>query len=119
MALIVGLPIAVTSGGFTAISATTFSRYVEIEEDGSGPPAGIVVEMPAVAAASAGGGIIPDGNPFTLTPGEQPLRFGNPGGGAGPLVGNPGGGPYSIPATVYCFVKSVGATSKIQVRETN
>lgn len=119
MGLQVQTPIAVTSGAFTAITAAAFARFVEIQEDGAAPPGGIVVEMPAVAAASAGGGIIPDGKPFTLLPAQQPLRIGNPGGGAGPLVGQPGGGPYSIPATVYCFIKSVGATSTIQVQETN
>lgn len=119
MGLQVQAVIPVTSGAFTAIPASAFARYVEIEEDGSGPPAGIIVEMPVRAAASAGGGWIPDGNPFELTTAMQPLRIGNPGGGSGPLVGQPGGGPYSIPPTIYCYVKSVGATSAIQVRETN
>jgi len=109
--------IAVTSGAYTAINASTFARYVEIEEDGSGPPAGILVEMPV---PDGKGGWLPNGNPFELTAAQQPLRIGNPGGGAGPFVGAPAGGssPNAI-ATTYCFIKSVGATSKIQVRETN
>lgn len=111
--------IAVTSGAFTAITAAAFARFVEIQEDGSGPPAGMIVEMPVRAAAVDGGGWTPDGNPFELAPSQQPFRIGNPGGGSGPLVGQPGGGPYSIPATIYCYVKSVGATSAIQVQETN
>lgn len=120
MGVVVQTPIAVTSGAFTAITASTYARYAEIWEDGAGPPAGMVVEMPAVAAASAGGGIIPDGKPFTLTPAMQPLKIGNPGGGGGPFVGAPAGGSsLTATASVYCFVKSVGATSTIQVRETN
>ena len=119
MALIVQPVIAVTSGAYTPITASTFARYVEIEEDGSGPPAGILVEMPVDAAASAGGGKIPDGNPFELTTAMQPLRIGNPGGGAGPFVGSPADSARGALASIYCYIKSVGATSKIQVRETN
>jgi hypothetical protein len=113
-------PIAVTSGAFTAITASTFARYVEIWEDGAGPPAGMKVQMPVRAAASAGGGWVPDGNTVLLTPAMQPLKIGNPGGGGGPFVGSPAGGPsLNAPASIYCYVESVGATSTIQVRETN
>lgn len=107
MALQVQAPIAVTSGAFTPITAKAFSRYTEIQEDGSGPPGGIIV-------------LWPNGNTTQYAVTEQPIRIGNPGGGAGPFVGTPANfAGHSEPATLYCSIKSVGATSKIQVSETN
>ena len=107
MGIQVQAPIAVTSGGFTQITAKAFSRYTEIQEDGSGPPAGIIV-------------LWPNGNTTQYTVSQQPIRIGNPGGGAGPFVGVPPGGTSpNATATLYCSIKSVGASSKIQVSETN
>lgn len=107
MALQVQAPVAVTNAGFTPIVAKAFARYVEIQEDGSAPPAGIIV-------------LWPNGNTTQYPVAEQPIKIGNPGGGSGPLLGSPFNfGGHNEPATVYCSVKSVGATSKIQVSETN
>lgn len=107
MAVQVQTPIAVTSAAFTPITAKAFSRYTEIQEDGSGPPAGIIVKWP-------------NGNVVEYLATQQPIRIGNPGGGAGPFVGVPeGGSSPNATATVYCSIKAVGATSSIQVSETN
>lgn len=111
MARIVQTPLAVTSGANTPVVAKTFARYVEIEEDGAAAPAGIVITWP-------------NGAVTTHTPAQQPVVLGNKGGALGaptsPAIGVPanyngGGGP----ATVYCSVKSVGATGAVRVSEWN
>lgn len=107
-------PIALTSGAYTAITAKAYARKVRIEEDGLAAPAGITVQWP-------------NGNVDTYTPAQQPIILENPGGGAGACIGVPadvpnGGASYvgaSRAATVYCNVKSVGATGSLRVTEIN
>lgn len=106
MPLQVQAPIALTSGAYTQINAGAFSRYTEIAEDGSVAPAGIVV-------------LWPNGHTVTYTPAQQPVKIGNPGGGAGPFVGCPADSARGALATPYCQVKSVAATGSLRVSETN
>ena len=103
---------ALTNAATVDITAGIFCRGVTLEEDGSAPPAGIVLYFPE------------DG--FTLgyeyTSAQQPVGLGtmNPNGGSGlgPIIGVPADGPNpSAPATVYCKAKSIGATSKLNVTE--
>jgi hypothetical protein len=105
MSVQVQAPIALTTGAYTTISAAAFARYVEIAEDGSVAPAGIVVKWP-------------NGNVDTYTPAQQPVRIGNPGGGGGALVGCPSY-QTGVTATQYCQVKSVAATGSLRVSEWN
>jgi hypothetical protein len=104
---------ALTSGANVAILATAYARKVKIQEDQSGPPAGIVLTWP-------------DGSVAAYTVAEQPVILENAGGGAGPLLGVPASQPAvqsyvgcGINATQYCQAKSVGATSVLQVTEEN
>jgi hypothetical protein len=113
MARQVQAPIAVnaTGGAYTNITAATYSRYVEIAEDGSGAAAGLTVKWP-------------NGNVVNYPPSAQPIKIGNPGGGAGPLVGQPGQptsypGGVAAPATIYCQIKSMGAATVVRVSEDN
>ena len=104
-------PIAVTSATYVPITAKAFSRYTEIAEDASVPAAGLLV-------------LWPNGNVDNYAPADQPIKIGNPGGGAGPFVGVPaqassfpgGVGPA---ATVYCNIKSMGANTAVRVSENN
>lgn len=104
---------ALTSGAQTAIPAQTYARKVLIQEDESGPPAGIKITWP--------NGIVAE-----YAPSQQPVVIENPGGGAGPFVGVPASQPDNqsyvgcgINATQYCQVESIGATSVLQVTEEN
>jgi hypothetical protein len=106
-------PIAInaTGGAYTAITAKAFSRYTEIAEDGSGSAAGLTVQWP-------------NGNVDNYPPSAQPIKIGNPGGGAGSLVGQPGQptnfpGGVAVPATQYCQIKSMGAATAVRVTEDN
>jgi hypothetical protein len=100
-----------TGGAYTNIFAGAFSRYVEIAEDGSGSAAGLTVKWP-------------NGNVDNYPPGAQPIKIGNPGGGAGGLVGVPAQ-PTNFPggvapaATLYCQIKSMGAATVVRVTEDN
>lgn len=111
------------TAAFTPVSASIFSSYVEIQEDGSGVAAGLKVQFP-------------DDN-FTETyeypAGAQPIKIGKEpvsgqGNGRAPLVGRPAqnapipgnAGAYianTNAATVYCKVASMGANTVIRVDE--
>lgn len=102
-----------TSGANVAIEAQTYARKVRIEEDESGPPAGIVLTWP-------------DGTVAEYSASQQPVVLENPGGGAGPLLGVPASQPANqsyvgagVNATTYCQAKSIGATSVLRVTEEN
>lgn len=92
-----------SGGAAVAVDAHTFSRYVEIEEEG--PEAsrqGLAITWP-------------DGTTAKYAPLEEPVCIGNKGGakggGAQPLVGVP---VYQVPdntATRYCTVKSLTVTA--------
>jgi hypothetical protein len=113
MGVQVQAPIALTSGAFTPITAKTYARKVLIAEDGLVAPGGITVQWP-------------NGNTDTYTPAQQPVVLENPGGGSGGFLGVPADSPavqsyvgLSRAATVYCSVKSVGATGSLRVTEEN
>lgn len=119
MKQLVSVPIS--TGSFAPISASIYSDYVEIQEDGSGAGAGLQVQFP-------------DDN-FTTTyeypPAAQPIKL-----GASPVSGsarsflrgkpqriipvpNGNGGYTNItePATIYCKVKSMAAATVVRVDE--
>jgi hypothetical protein len=103
---------AVTSAAYVPITAQTFARYAEIAEDGTGSAAGLIVEFP-------------DGSVGQWLPGQEPIKFQNPGGGAGGFVGTPAqpGANFAVvipvPASVYCQVKSAGAATVVRLFEVN
>ena len=99
-------PIAVTSGAFVPMTAHTFARYVEIQEDGLGTQSGLKVTWP-------------NGTVDNFTPAMQPIKIGTID-GSGPLVGAPAnyngkGGA----ATVYCTVEALGAATSVTISEWN
>lgn len=113
--------IAITAA-FSAVSATIFSNYVEIQEDGSGAAAGLKVKFPDDNFTAV----------YEYPPDQQPIRIGTPENtgapGGAPFAGVPtqsapiaGGGNAYIantnPATVYCQVASMGADTVIRVDE--
>jgi len=111
MATLHQTPIAVTSSADVTISASTFARYVEIQEDGAGAAAGLKVTWPNGAVSE-------------YTPSMQPICIGNKGGALGgghqPLAGVPtnynGNGGA---ATTYCTIRSLGANTQVRVTEWN
>lgn len=98
--------VAVATGAYTPITASTWARYVEIAEDGAAAPGGIRVKWP-------------NGTVDTYTPSMQPVKIGNPSGNTGPFVGAPADAISGRAATQYCQIESVGATSSIRVMEQN
>lgn len=111
----------VTGAAFVSISASIYSNYVKIVEDGSGVAAGLKVKFPsdnftAIYEYAAG----------------VPIELGTPentgGPGVAPLLGKPvktvqvpnaAGGYTAVTqaATVYCQVESMGATTVVRVDE--
>lgn len=107
MGLQVQAPIAVATGATQVpLTAKAFARYVEIAEDGSGSAAGLAVTWP-------------NGDVGEYTPAMQPITIGTKD-GSGPLVGTPlnYNGPHT-PATQYCTVVSLGATTAVRISEWN
>jgi hypothetical protein len=112
--------IAVTSGAFTDIPATIFSNYVKIVEDGAAG-GGLKVKFPSDNFTQV----------YTFAAGV-PIELGTPNNtgepGRAPMLGKPArtipvpnaAGNYtniSEPATIYCKIESVGATSNVRVDE--
>lgn len=102
---------ALTSGANTAVTPTIPARKVKIEEDETGPPAGIVITWPDGTVAEYGAS-------------QQPVILENPGGGSGPFAWFPAKQPDNqsyvgcgINASMTLQVKSVGATSVLRVTE--
>jgi len=98
----------VTSGTQVPIVAKIFASYVEIAEDGSGVAAGLKVTWP-------------NGSVSEYTPAMQPVTIGSKEHiGRGPLVGSPAnynGATFAAPATPYCQVESIAATTVVRVSE--
>lgn len=99
---------SVTSAAQVNVVAEIFASYVEISEDGSGAAAGLKVTWP-------------NGNVVNYTPAQQPITIGSKDHiGRGPLVGTPvnynGTGP-AAPATLYCQLESMGATTSVRISE--
>ena len=105
---IVQAPQAVTSAAQVNLVAKIFASYVEIAEDGSGVAAGLKVTWP-------------NGSVSEYPPAQQPIKIGSEDHiGRGPFVGTPvnyNGATYAAPATVYCQVESMGATTAVRVSE--
>jgi hypothetical protein len=102
-----------SSGANVALTAMTFARYVEIQEDGpSANWQGLTVTWPNGSV---------DNYPAT----GEPIVIGNKagalGGSGGPLVGVPANyNGSNNPATTYCNVKSLTATAtSVHVTEWN
>lgn len=110
------------TAAFTPVSATIFSNYVEIAEDGSGAAAGLKVKFPDDDFTAV----------YEYAPGAQPIKIGTPENTGAPggarLAGVPaqsvpiagGGNTYIVntnPATVYCQIASMGANTVIRVDE--
>jgi hypothetical protein len=114
---------AVTGAAYVNITASTYATYVEIQEDGSGVAAGLKVKFPSDNFTAV----------YEYPPAAQPIKIGIPpasgfGAGKAPLVGKPditskvpnqAGGYTNVdqPATVYCQVESMGATTVVRVDE--
>lgn len=102
----------VTSAADVAILATTFARGFQIEEAADGAAAGLQITWP-------------DGTVCQYVVGDEPISAGNVTGfGMGPLIGRPSQasnfpGAAAIPATQYCLVRSLGATTKVRCTEFN
>lgn len=110
------------TAAFTPVSATIFSNYVEIQEDGSGSAAGLKVKFPTDNFTAV----------YEYPPADQPVKIGTPENtgapGTAPFAGVPeqdapiatAGATYKAntnPATVYCEVASMGADTVIRVDE--
>lgn len=107
----------VTSAADTPILAATFARGFQIEEEADGAAAGLQITWP-------------DGSIGKYVVGDEPITAGNvTGSGMGPIIGIPPGGmnpslpmpggntqPAS-PATQYCLVRSLGATTIVRCTE--
>lgn len=100
----------VTSAADTAILAVAFARGFQIEEAADGAAAGLQITWP-------------DGTVCQYVVGDEPITAGNcTGFGNGPLIGIPTQasnfpGGVAIPATQYCLVRSLGATTKVRCTE--
>jgi len=107
----------VTSGADVPILAKLFARGFQIEEEADGAGAGLQITWP-------------DGSIGKYVVGDEPITAGNVNGyGNGPILGTPLGGmnpalpapggltiPAS-PATQYCLVRSLGATTIVRCTE--
>lgn len=107
----------VTSGADVNIVATMIARGWQIEEAADGAAAGLQISWP-------------DGTVCQYVVGDEPLSAGNiTGFGGGPIVGVPLGATQpatpmpggvtapASPATIYCKVRSLGATTKVRCVE--
>lgn len=107
----------VTSGADVAIVATAIARGFQIEEAADGAAAGLQITWP-------------DGTVCQYVVGDEPISGGNiTGFGGGPIIGVPLGAtrpatpmPGGVtapasPATQYCLVRSLGATTKVRCVE--
>jgi len=115
--------IAVTGGAFVTVSASIYSIYAEIQEDGSGSAAGLKVSFPDDNFTAV----------YEYPPAQQPIKFGTERrtgkSGSAPLLGKPqrtipqsnaAGNAYqnlTEAATIYCKVESMGANTVIRVDE--
>lgn len=116
MARQVQAPIAVNSsaGAFTPITAKTYSRYTEIDED-----------VPSGSTAQGLQVTWPNGNVVDYTPAQLPIKIATPGGGGGGFVGVPTQatnfpGGVAPAATTYLTARSLTATAtKVKVSEDN
>jgi hypothetical protein len=106
----------VTSAADTPILATIFARGFQIEEEADGAGAGLQITWP-------------DGSVGKYVVGDEPITAGNVNGyGNGPILGAPLGGMHpalpvpggtapASPATQYCLVRSLGATTIVRCTE--
>jgi hypothetical protein len=96
----------VSSGTNVPITANIFASYVEIAEDDSATPVGLIVTWP-------------NGSVSEYAPSRQPITIGDKYHiGRGPFEGVPAnynGAKGS--ATQYCQVKSAGANTNVRVSE--
>lgn len=107
-----GIALNVLGGAYVALNASTFARYVEIEEDElDAARQGLTIKWP-------------DGTVTTYGPSQQPVKIGNRNGavfGSSPLVGVPANyNGQGGAATLYCSATSATATTtKVRITEEN
>ncbi|MDE2104954.1 MAG: hypothetical protein KGL39_47390 [Patescibacteria group bacterium] len=107
----------VTSAADTPILAQLISRGFQIEEEADGASAGLQITWP-------------DGSMGKYVVGDGPISVGNiTGNGMGPIQGVPAGATNpslpmpggqtqpASPATQYCLVRSLGATTIVRCTE--
>lgn len=103
--------VSLTAGVYTSISATRFSRRVELQEDGSVASVGLSVKFPEDGYTQA----------YGYLQAEQPVVLGNKiahGLGQGYILGWPTQtGLNARTADVYCKVSCLTGTTKLIVTE--
>ena len=103
-----------SGGAFTAVSATTVTRRVEIIEDGSangGVGQGLTYQF-------NDGSATPFTTPYTIEPQSEPIVLGTPvpqGAGFGMVIGTPAdnSGGYALAATLLINLRSASVNTTI------